>query len=220
MWSIGNELSFYLLLPVIFWCLKKGWLSGLIISIIIFAAYIYFAYYMFNPLHEDTTEDANYKNPLNQAALFLGGILIGFFFKEIKIKTTYAYLLALIGLLLFFFLPAHGDLRIVYIGNYRIAFTLICFIITIGFFRMDVENLNLKIKKIFSWLGEISYSLYLMHGLVWSVILLTGIKIRFVLPIAIITTFILSHLVYQYLESPARNLGYKLLKKESKKPVN
>ena len=220
MWSIGNELSFYLLLPFIFWCLKKGWFSSLLISITIFAAYVYFAYFMFNPLYEETSENSNYKNPLNQAALFLGGILIGFFFKKIEIKSTYAYVIALIGLLLFFFFPAHGDLRLIFIGNYRIAFTLICFIITIGFFKMNVDGLNKRVKNIFSWLGEISYSLYLMHGLIWSIIILTGIKIRFVLPIALIGTFVMSHLVYQYIESPARNLGYKLLKNKSKKPVN
>lgn len=209
MWSIGNELSFYLMLPFIFWSLKKGRMAGILISLLIFFAYLYSAYVV-------DDKEGNYKNPLNQAGLFLGGVLIGLWFNEVKIKPVYAGIIALTGLLLFSLLPAHGEMQIVYIGNYRVAFTFICFVITLGFLKMNVENLNEKIKSVFLWLGEISYSLYLIHGLVWGIIVLTGIKIRFVLPLSIAGTFILSYVVNTYLESPARRFGYKVLKGNKK----
>lgn len=214
MWSIGNELSFYLMLPFIFWALKnKRTAVPVIMTLIIFGCYFYMAYTCFNTTAADKWEDRNYKNPLNEAGLFLGGILIGYFFKNANIKPRVAIVLVALGLILFAFWPASGELRTVYIGNYRVVFTLICFIIALGFFKLDVSTWPARIKSVFTWFGDISYSLYLMHGLVWSVVALFGFKIRYVLPVSIVATFVVSYLVYHFLESPARNAGYKLLKK-------
>ncbi len=213
MWSIGNELSFYLMLPFIFLIFKKGKIYTIGISLIFFLLYVYFAYYKYNPIEEDVFEVRNYKNPLNQGFLFLGGILIGYLFKNIELKQKYAMMIAIISVLLFCFIPAHGLRREIYIGNYRMLFTFISFFIAFGFFKLNIEKLNAFVKNKLIWLGEISYSLYLIHGLVWAIIVLTGIKIRYVLPISFLVTFIASYFVYKFLESPARNLGYKLLKK-------
>jgi peptidoglycan/LPS O-acetylase OafA/YrhL len=212
MWSIGNELSFYLLLPFIFLSFKKNKYVGIGLSGIVFLCYIYFAYFMFNPLMKGTNEDSNYKNPLNQAALFVGGILIGYFFKEKQFKPVFINILCLVGLLLFCYYPCNGELRNAYLGINRLVFTFICFIITLSFFKIEFNYVSNKIKGILSWLGEISYSLYLMHGLVWSIVLFTGIKIRYILPISFILSFLVSHFIYKFLESPSRNFGYKLLK--------
>jgi exopolysaccharide production protein ExoZ len=212
MWSIGNELSFYLLLPFIFIAFKTNKIIGFMLSSLFFFIYIYFAFYKFNPLIEGVSEDLNYKNPLNQAALFVGGILIGYFFKEKQFKPVFINILCLVGLLLFCYYPCNGELRNTYLGINRLVFTFICFIITLGFFKIEFNYVSNKIKGILSWLGEISYSLYLMHGLVWSIVLFTGIKIRYILPISFILSFLVSHFIYKFLESPARNFGYKLLK--------
>ena len=212
MWSIGNELSFYLLLPFIFIAFKTDRIIGIILSSFVFFIYIYFAFYKFDPLKEGLNETLNYKNPLNQAALFVGGILIGYIFKEKQIKPIFINFIFLISILLFCFYPCNGELRNAYIGINRIVFTLICFVITISVLKLNNSLLNRKIKKIFNWLGEISYSLYLMHGLVWSIVLLTGLKVRYILPISFILSFLVSHYIYIYLEAPARNFGYKLLK--------
>jgi peptidoglycan/LPS O-acetylase OafA/YrhL len=69
-------------------------------------------------------------------------------------------------------------------------------------------------KNLLHWLGEISYSLYLLHGCVWSFVSIAGLKIRYVLPISVILSFLISHYIFIYLEAPARKIGYKVLKKE------
>ena len=212
MWSIGNELSFYLLLPFIFIAFKTNKMIGIMLSSLIIIIYIYFAFFKFDPLIEGVSENLNYKNPLNHAALFVGGILIGYVFNEKQIKPMLVNFIFLIAILLFCFYPCSGDLRNVLIGTNRIVFTLICFAITFSVLKLNNSLLNHKIKKIFSWLGEISYSLYLIHGLVWSIVLFAGLKIRYVLPISFILSLIISHYVYKYLETPARKLGYRLIK--------
>jgi len=217
MWSIGNELSFYLLLPIIFLAFKTNKLFAAIISIIIFSVFVYFAFFMFDPIKENQFEDSNYKNPLNQAGFFLGGILIGYIFKEIKIKPIVINSVFVISILLFCFYPCHGELRNTYIGVNRLIFTSITFLIAFSFFKIDLTKLNSKVKSILKWFGEISYSLYLMHGLVWSLVLFTGLKIRYILPIAFVSTLVISYFIYKFLETPSRNFGYKSLESAKKR---
>jgi peptidoglycan/LPS O-acetylase OafA/YrhL len=66
MWSIGNELSFYLLLPFIFIAFKTNKMIGIMLSSLIIIIYIYFAFFKFDLLIEGVSENLNYKNPLNQ----------------------------------------------------------------------------------------------------------------------------------------------------------
>jgi peptidoglycan/LPS O-acetylase OafA/YrhL len=215
MWSIGNELSFYLLLPFIFVAFKTSKIIGFIFSSIIFLIYIYFAFFKFDILVDNVDESYYYKNPLNQAALFVGGILIGYFFKEKDFHPIFIYFLLFISILLFCFYPCNGELGKLYSGLNRIVFTLICYAITIAVFKLNSDFLHHKMKNILHWLGEISYSLYLLHGCVWSFVLITGLKIRYVLPISIILSFLISHYIFSYLESPARKIGYRVLKKNN-----
>ncbi len=216
MWSIGNELSFYLMLPIIFFALKKGLVGISLISLVIFGLYFYFAFFVFNYSAENLMEDRHYKNPLNQAGLFLGGILIGYFFKNRNFKDVVIILILLISCFAFCFYPSNGPLRNIYIADQRVVFTFICFVIAFSVFKLDVSALNRSIKRPFIFLGEISYSVYLMHGMMWSIIVLTGLKIRYVLPLSILGTFAMSYIVYRFFETPARNFGYKILEKINK----
>ncbi|NTE88767.1 acyltransferase family protein [Agrobacterium rubi] len=70
-----------------------------------------------------------------------------------------------------------------------------------------------------SWLGALSYSIYLFHGIaalmVFSLIPLTGTSID--LPIALVIlalTLAMSVFVYEYLEKPMINLGYRFIRRE------
>jgi exopolysaccharide production protein ExoZ len=211
MWSIGNELSFYLLLPFIFVSLKKGLVPTFVISILIFGAYLYFAFVVLNFPQQTVTEDRDYKNPLNQAGLFLGGILIGHIFKKKDFTRNQMLATLIFFCLAYCFYPSSGELKNIYIGIERVVYTLICFGIALSMFKIDIGEVRGKYKKPFLILGEISYSLYLMHGVIWGIVVLTGIKIRYVLPLSTLLTFIASYFVYRYIESPIRDLGYKLV---------
>ncbi|MCW3077117.1 MAG: O-acetyl transferase, partial [Bacteroidetes bacterium] len=123
-------------------------------------------------------------------------------------------LLLLVFSLIFIFYPVTGNAINIIAGPERIIYTLICFGITFCFFKGDFSYVAPYLKKTLEWLGEISYSLYLLHPLIWSLIALSSLKIRFVFPLAVIATFVICSLIYKFIEQPARNLGLKINNKK------
>lgn len=210
-WSIGNELCFYLMLPLFFYCIKKSQITLIAISALAFGIYCYFAFFLFDKSQPLANQESLYKNPLSQAGLFFGGVLIGHFFKEKRYKNV--PLLVLLGtfLIAFIFYPVSGNAINVIAGWERIIYTLICFGIAFCFLKADFSFIPNFLKKSLSWFGDISYSVYLLHPHVWALITYTSLKIRFVFPIASVATLVVCWLVYKYLETPARNLGVKLV---------
>ena len=215
MWSIGNEISFYLALPILFYCLKKGLVPTLFISLIVFGCYIYYAFELSNYRYEKDF-DYIYKHPLYQLGLFFGGILIGHIFKTISIKNTWALLILGVSAILYAFHPVSGKPINIMINDVRVYYTLVCFGITIAFFKANFDFVPSVIKKVLAFFGEISYSLYLLHSLTWTVFVMCGLKIRYVYPLSVIGTIIISWLVYTYFETPFRNLGVKFNLKKNK----
>lgn len=210
-WSIGNELCFYLMLPLFFYCIKKSQTTLITISALVFGVYCYFAFFLFDKSQPVANQESLYKNPLCQAGLFFGGILVGYFFKEKHYKNI--PLLVLLGtfIIVFIFYPVSGNAINVIAGLERVIYTLICFGIAFCFLKADFSFIPNFLKKSLSWFGDISYSVYLLHPHVWALITYTSLKIRFVFPIASIATLVVCWLVYKYLETPARNLGVKLV---------
>lgn len=210
-WSIGNELSFYLMLPLFFYCIKKSNLLLILISLLVFGVYCYFGLILLDKSQSLGNQESFYKNPLNQAGLFFGGILVGHFFKEKHYKSI--PLLVLLGSLLiaFIFYPVNGNAINIVSGAERILYTMICFGIAFCFLKADFSFIPSFLKKTLTWFGDISYSLYLLHPHIWALVTFTSLKIRFVFPIASVATLVVCWFVYKYLETPARNLGVKLV---------
>ncbi len=216
MWSIGNELSFYLMLPFIFFFIKKNKALVIPVSLIIFGVYCYYAFVLFDKAIPIASQDYLYKNPLCQAGLFFGGILIGYFFKEKKMYNKWVMTMLFSFVIVFVMYPVQGNVINIIAGTERIIYTLLCFGIALSFLKADFNFIPKFIKSSLTWLGDVSYSVYLLHPHVFALLSFTSLKIRYVLPLAIIFTFITSFLVYKYFETPARNIGVRLSSKKIK----
>jgi len=207
-WSIGNELVFYLFFPVFILLKNKSKLGLGIISVFILAIYLYFS---FSLLHNNNTladQWITYINPLNQVFLFLGGFLIGILFKNMEISKTITLTILLFGVLLFVFYPVSGDQINLVTGINRMVFTLSCFLITFSFYKINIKFPGI-IDKPLSLLGEASYSIYLLHPIVY--IIINGIYHHFserlhsvpkisIAVLSILITLISSYFVYQKFE--------------------
>ncbi len=214
-WSIGNELVFYSLFPMIIilnrW--KHYWTEIFFIITLMIA--IYFAFWGLNSSENFSHQWTIYINPMNQIFLFTGGILIGKIIGLKKSNTT-SLLLFIVCVLFILFYPNSGDQINLVSGWNRIIYSFLSFILTISFLLIDTIIIN----KIVDWgltkLGHISYSLYLLHAIVfWTVAkFINRVESQTLfLTICFISTIVVSYLSYNYLEMKFSKLGKRLLTK-------
>ncbi len=164
-----------------------------------------------------------YMNPLNQVFLFLGGFLIGYFFKKTQINTYINLLLQIAAFLVFIFIPSEDDSVYITSGYNRIIFTLVCFIICFCFYKLHFR-LPRILDRLLLKLGEASYSVYLIHPIIWAFVhfgtkklLSLGIDIPsyLIISVCIAISLLTSYLVYLYYEKFFIAIGKKLLNKQS-----
>ena len=203
-WSIGNELVFYSLFPFFVFFSRSFKSLMILLTLIIFGLYLYFAFIKIDDHSTFLEQWKNYINPLNQAFLFLGGFFIGLFLHNCKINNSIATMLLLAGLGLFMFFPVKGDTIHLITGVNRLVFTTCCFLICVSFYKMSFV-LPKIIHKPLIFLGEISYSLYLLHGIVYAVFTILK-KYFFPLPgfaqpiLSAISSLLISYFVYHFFE--------------------
>lgn len=214
-WSIGNEWVFYLFFPFFILLMKKFKPLMVLLILILFGLYLYFAFVKLNPALALGEQWRNYVNPLNQVFLFVGGFLMGYFLQDVKVSNWVPIVLLLLGFALFSFYPASGDNIVIVTGVNRLVFTGCTFLICIGFYKLSIQ-LPMFVHKPLTILGEASYSIYLLHPIVWK---LTNIGLRnlseqgfeippFVsLPLSAFLTVFISYYVYQYFEKYFMKLG-------------
>jgi peptidoglycan/LPS O-acetylase OafA/YrhL len=210
-WSIGNELVFYVLFPFFILFIKRFKPLMILLALVLFGLYLYFAFVKLDPAVNLNEQWKNYVNPLNQVFLFLGGFLIGFLLRDSIIKNWVIVLLLFLASVLFAFYPATGNTINLVTGVNRLIFTATCFITCICFYKMTFKFPTF-IHKPLTLLGEASYSVYLLHPIVWS---LTGIFSEYVfnypvsvrLILSVLSTLVISYFVYQYFEKYFMKLG-------------
>ncbi|MCO4292920.1 acyltransferase [Solitalea sp. MAHUQ-68] len=168
-WSIGNELVFYLFFPVFILLIKKSKPLFFIFSALLLAIYSYFAFSGLSPNLTLEEQWAIYINPLNQVFLFLSGFLIGYFFKFLNIQSNFNLLILALAVVVFAFFPVYGDAGKIVMGYNRLLFSLLCWLICVCFYKLSI-NIPRWIDKPLSLLGEASYSLYLLHPIIWFLV--------------------------------------------------
>ena len=168
-WSIGNELVFYALFPVLVLITKKSKALLAITTIVFFSIYVYIAFVLITPGIMNRPRWRIYSNPLNQAFLFVGGYLIGHLARNISVgkKTQLAALAFTLGV--FTLYPTNIDFTDLFSGPRRLVFTLCCIATCFCFYKLTIK-LPTFIHKPLTALGEASYSLYLLHPVVFHTI--------------------------------------------------
>jgi len=209
-WSIGNELVFYVFFPFFVFFSKRNIAIMVVLSVALFGLYLYFSFGVL-PSCPEPEQWRNYINPLNQVFLFLGGFLVGLFFKNQRYKNGVLVIVLLASVFLFVFYPVFGPQFAVKTGFNRLVFTSLCLVICFCFYKISMPLPRL-VGRGFSFLGEISYSVYLLHPHVYD---LMG-RFRFqVYPISgyartgisIVLTLVVSYFVYRYFERVFMRLG-------------
>ncbi len=218
-WSIGNELVFYAFFPFFVLFTKSFKPLMVLLSLLIVGMYVYFSFWVLDPslALSSGNQWKNYINPLNQVFLFLSGFLIGHFLQKREIKAPYIITLLALGIGLFIFYPVTGDAILLVTGVNRLIFTACCILVCIAFFKMSVQLPDF-IHKPLALLGEVSYSIYLLHPIVYNLTTIAStLSGRYLFPIpdglrlavALLSTLVLSYWVYHRYERYFMTLGRK-----------
>jgi exopolysaccharide production protein ExoZ len=207
-WSIGNEIVFYFLFPVFLFFFRFYKKIFIIICIITFLIFCHFTFFQLNNNIHFILQWKIYTNPLNHLFYFIIGILMAIFFEKIIIPSKFLISLLLLSILLFIYYPTSGNVSNLVTGVTRIVFLIIISTIVLCFYKLEI-NLHKSIHYSFLFLGEVSYSIYLLHPIVF-----TGarqifkyfennycqIPILLKISISIILTLIISHCSFHYFE--------------------
>lgn len=216
-WSIGNELVFYSLFPVLILVFRKKNSSAALLLLLIAAGHLLFAYSIMHSFEPLSVQWRVYANPLNQLLYFAGGIMLCLFFSGRDFSSRTAISLALSGFAILVLLPSQPAAIDIVTGWQRVIFTIGCFLLCLGFFKLRYVFPSL-IHRPLTWLGRASYSVYLLHPIVFSVTKAAmkvvakhslPIPIWFVMATSIAATLCLSYLVYQYFELYFIRLGHR-----------
>ncbi|MFC6221880.1 acyltransferase family protein [Hymenobacter artigasi] len=216
-WSIGNELVFYSLFPILLIGMNKNrYLQG-IITFFILSCHILFTFRIINPNELLAKQWHLYTNPFNQIFFFYAGILLYKLFSNTILKKYTGIGIGLTGLCILLFYPSSTINVDLVTGINRVFFTLSCCLICLSFYKSQYLLPQL-LDTWLAFLGRASYSIYLLHPIVYAVAkaffkILS--KHSFVLPeglllaVSIIATLFTSYFVHKYFEVRFIRIGAK-----------
>ena len=203
-WSIGVEIVFYSLLPFILYtrAAQRHW--WMIISAIFI---VLFAFIESSSVSETAQSWKIYSNPLNHLLFFTFGVCAEQWWKEGKyaVKNPQFFWLVSLGVILF--------VGVLFVDPVSLQIQW-CRVILSGYscylFWVLLNRQSTALSaSFFVYLGNISYSLYLIHPIIYFRVVsqIPSLWIRNLLGISLV--LVLSTLSYRYLEIPFMNLGRK-----------
>jgi peptidoglycan/LPS O-acetylase OafA/YrhL len=209
-WSLAVELFFYMSFPLLFnhlykkHTLKKTALAVIIFFIVSQAVLHLLLYSDFREAYPSKSHDFIFYFPVMHFSEFLIGNIAGLIFiKGIK-KKNYDW--SIIGLMVLFgmILKFNSNLNL---HNGMLAFVLVPLIILISSNNGGLTNFFSR--KVFVFLGEISFGIYILQKpvYVWVSGMLSYLKIEsstLVFYISLVTLILCAAISYTYIEGPVR----------------
>lgn len=209
-WSIGNEICFYLFFPLAIFAARRSGQLLLLLVLITFSVYVAFAFFIIDRQGTIVDQWSLYINPLNQLFLFIAGVALGHFFNRSRILYAHFFLIA--ALVVFVLYPVSGNTINLVTGVDRLGLTAVAIIICLLFYKLEAANIPAIIGRPLQILGEISYSVYLLHPIVFKIYTIINdrvfeIPVVFRAGISMVTTLLISYLVYEKFEKYFMNIG-------------
>jgi len=222
-WTLETELVFYLLCLTIFW-------TGLRISVGLLTAICLILLTLYAGYHSGFLPKPEFFGwlhmPYHLAIMFWGGIArichddcnaavqIG------RLKFSARTVLVSIALIMLIPMFAIAAKNMLTNGKAKDLHLFAAYSLGLLTFYLGCFHLKLR-HPVFVWLGTISYSIYLFHGVVFTPMYwwaryhpqhpLAQLHIGVYLVLTIVLTIAFSHLVYRYLESPSNRLARHLV---------
>ncbi|WP_181373105.1 acyltransferase family protein [Massilia glaciei] len=224
-WSIGNEMVYYALTPLIIYVYNRKLLLGNLLTAATWLVGLLFSSYILNSDRTLVQQWATYVNPFNNLYFYSAGIAIFYNMRQLALGKTASVCLLVLPALLFFAFPVVGDPINIVTGTTRVVFSLASLLMVIGFYKMALSVPGM-IARPLTQLGVLTYGVYLLHPIVYRVqfeiLKHLGITINsfFFIVAAIFLTIIAAQIAFTVLEMPFIRLGKSLTTtRKSEKPV-
>ncbi len=222
-WSIGNEMVYYTLTPVLISAYHWRKAMGDFLTLLAALIGLYFAFSVIDPAVHLRYQWTKYINPFNNLFFYCAGIAIYYNFRRFEIPAPWRLPLLILPLLAFIFFPSSGDQIGIVSGYSRLAFSCIAIAIVFTFYKCAPALPKFLDDKL-ELLGLISYGIYLLHpiALTWTktALALIGITNPTVIhSVTFIVTIAAASLIYQVLERPMMRLGKVLMRPTPQKAL-
>ena len=207
-WSIGNELVFYILFPLMI--IRNAGVNKLT-SLLYLVTTLVFVCFAWSIIHDNVPivdQWRGYSHPLNQLWFFFSGVLLCHFLSKYTVSPRWGYAIIAAAFLVLVFYPAQGDQSVIISGWNRMALSMVVLILVMAFYWIRPFT-NQILHRALSWLGACSYSIYLLHPIVYKIIKVGNERVMshwvhvpnwFWMGISFGVTFIVSHWVYHKVE--------------------
>lgn len=173
-WSIGIEILLYLFFPLLILFLNKTNIYGELLFMLFIFISMYISSYLFYDISDAENYWTKYLHLINHIYFFIFGILVAVVYQKNNnlfiVKKSLIELFFTFTLIVFIFYPIFGEVINLLLDENRIILTICVFSIFILVVMYDSHlNHKSKILKIFNFFGEISYTLYLVHPIVYMI---------------------------------------------------
>jgi len=167
-WSIGNEIVFYLFFPALILMTRNKYLLFLLLLLSL-GLFGYCTVSYLDATKGIAEQWSEYIRPINQIYFFMFGIVVAkFLLPQVgRNKVSLSILIAL-SFVAFILYPVTGNQINIITGVNKVFFTAITLFVCVLFFLVgDYESIK-PLHVIFKFLGNVSYPLYLLHGVSFS----------------------------------------------------
>lgn len=220
-WSIGNEIFFYLLFPVLFWLICRSVRWALAVFAVSAVLIVLWAFVVVPSGLNDSERWWHYISNWNQLHFFVTGLVIGRYIKPGSFSrgASYGALASALALLAAANVTTRGDL-VEYWQRMFLSFATLLLVLSV--YQLNWHSSAL-LGRILAFLGLISYSLYLLHPVVRDALMVVGTRIVIgpmtALIVSVILTVFSSWLSYKLIETPGIRLGKALERSLSRRSV-
>lgn len=166
-WSIGNEIVYYALTPLIIWLYNRKLIFGNLFLVLTIIIGMVFSFFILSPNKSLAEQWSIYINPFNNLFLYTIGIAIYFNLKDYSINSYRNNMLLLLAISVFILSPYTGDQISIVTGFGRIVFSLLSIIIVFTFYKIKIV-LPRFIEISLTSFGMATYSIYLLHPIILS----------------------------------------------------
>jgi peptidoglycan/LPS O-acetylase OafA/YrhL len=217
-WSIGIEFVFYFLFPFVVLFARASISKLLVLTVLSGVTSIWFINHIIDSTSSMRTLWVPYTQPQSFIVYFIAGCLFAEIYLRISVKfkghwSSYAGIV--LSLIPFFLIGIDNTLELLvgWKGGLLMASTL-GLVLSTAFVREDGK----LFRMLADLLGKMSYSIYLLHPLVYAGLRKMHFPAGFPIMLAtIVLSFAAAIIVYKLVENPIRNFGKALT--NSAKPL-